>query len=94
MKAKSLRLVFIDAESANQSLVPYNKGIDMKHNVYLIRITFAYIVVNVAQEKINTNDIFKTVWGSKRKLQKNLSVKPAIKFFSRRGNLERHCSLS
>ena len=86
--------MFINAQSANQNLVPCNKGIDMKHNVYLIRITFAYIVVNVAQEKINTKDIFKMVWGSKRKLQKYLSVKPAIKFFSRRGNLERHCSMS
>ena len=86
--------MFINAQSANQNLVPCNKGKDMKHNVYLIRITFAYIVVNVAQEKINTKDIFKMVWGSKRKLQKYLSVKPAIKFFSRRGNLERHCSLS
>ena len=50
-------------------------------NVYMIRIMFPYIVVNVPQEKITTKNIPKTVWGSKRKLQKNLSVKPAIKFF-------------
>ena len=53
---------------------------------------FAYIVVNVPQEKITTKGIFKIVWGSKRKLQRNLSAKPAIKIFSRRGDLERHAT--
>ena len=78
-------MFFFNAESVNQSLVPENQGIDMKKNVYMIRIMFAYIVVNVPQEKITTKNISKTVWGSKRKLQKNLSVKPAIKFFQEEG---------
>ena len=63
----------------------------MKNNVYLIRIVFAYILVNVPREKITTKDIFKAVWGIKRKLQKNVSVKPAIKFFQNR-NLKRHAT--
>ena len=63
----------------------------MKNNVYLIRIVFAYILVNVPREKITTKDIFKAVWGIKRKLQKNVSVKPAIKFFQNR-NLERQAT--
>ena len=82
--------MIINTESVNQSLVPDNQGTDMKNNVYMIRIMFAYIVVNVPQEKITTKDIFKTVWGSKRKLQKNLSVKSAINMLQ---PIKNHCSV-
>ena len=56
----------------------------MANNVYMIRILFAYIVVNVPQEKKTTKDIFKILWESKRKLQKELECK-TCKFFKEEG---------
>ena len=44
-------------------------------NVYMLRIMFAYIAVNVPQEETTTKYIFKIVWGSKRKLQKESECK-------------------
>ena len=50
----------------------------------MIRILFAYIVVNVPQEKKTTKDIFKILWESKRKLQKEFECK-TCKFFKEEG---------